>query len=160
MRMAPGAGARTSGTWTQRDELAQVVASARVAGRWRHGAGGYGLWHLRRGGPARRHAPRRGSLFALLSVPCVGAESHRTAPLRALRQTGWQRAGIRVFGGNEALGHCVERCYARPLPRRSSQVVPGTAMYVDVRDAKERADLIAYLEEADRSEVCKVAQPG
>ncbi len=108
-RMAPGAGARTSGTWTQRDEAFRRV----------HGAGGYGLRHLRRGGPARRHAPRRGSLFALPGVPCVGGESHRTAPLRALRQTGWQRAGIRVFGGNEALGHCVERCYARRLPRRS-----------------------------------------
>jgi len=41
-----------------------------------------------------------------------------------------------------------------------SQVVPGTAMYVDVRDAKERADLIAYLEQAGRSEVCKAAQSG
>ena len=35
-------------------------------------------------------------------------------------------------------------------------VVPGTAMgYAGVKDAKERADLIAYLEQANRSAACR-----
>ena len=35
-------------------------------------------------------------------------------------------------------------------------VVPGTAMgYAGVKDARERADLIAYLEQANRSAACR-----
>lgn len=41
------------------------------------------------------------------------------------------------------------------------RTVPGTAMgYAGVKDAKERADLIAYLQDADGSAACKPVIPG
>ena len=44
----------------------------------------------------------------------------------------------------------LDRFIADPL-----KTVPGTAMgYAGVKDARERADLIAYLEAADRSAAC------
>jgi len=49
----------------------------------------------------------------------------------------------------------LDRFLASPLKR-----VPGTAMTYDgVPDAKDRADLIAYLEAADRSPECAASRP-
>jgi len=45
----------------------------------------------------------------------------------------------------------LDRFLADPL-----KAVPGTTMgYAGVKDRQERADLIAYIEQAGRSEVCR-----
>jgi len=48
----------------------------------------------------------------------------------------------------------LDRFLADPL-----RTVPGTAMgYAGIKDPKERADLIAYLQQADRSPECRSAR--
>ena len=70
-----------------------------------------------------------------------------------------RRAGsVPGFDYSEAMKHSQLRWDAKTLQRFLADptgVVPGTRMtYAGVPDAQDRADLIAYLEQADRSKLC------
>ena len=105
---------------------------------------------------------RHGEEVYSLCLACHALAENRTGP-RHCGLFGRRAGSVPGFAYSEAMKRSGIVWSAATLDgflAAPSQVVPGTAMYVDVRDAKERADLIAYLEQAGRSEVCKAAQSG
>ena len=90
-------------------------------------------------------------------LACHALAYDRTGP-RHCGLVGRRAGSVEGFDYSEAMKHSsivwspvtLDRFLANPL-----QVVPGTTMgYAGINDARERADLIAYLVEAGRSAAC------
>jgi cytochrome c len=108
-------------------------------------------------GAATAADARKGEEIYSRCLACHALEYDRTGP----RHCGifGRRAGtVAGFAYSEAMrrsrivwnAKTLDRFIADPL-----KTVPGTAMgYAGVKDARERADLIAYLEAANRSAAC------
>jgi cytochrome c len=92
-------------------------------------------------------------------LACHALASDRTGP-RHCGLFGRRAGSVAGFGYTDAMKRSkivwnattLDRFIADPL-----KVVPGTAMtYAGVKDARERADLIAYLKAANSSPACAV----
>jgi len=102
--------------------------------------------------------PRAGEAVYARCLACHALAYDRTGP-RHCGLFGRRAGSVRDFPYSEAMRHSnivwsektLDRFLANPL-----KAVPGTAMgYAGIADAKERADLIAYLAQANRSPACK-----
>ena len=102
--------------------------------------------------------PKAGELVYGRCLACHALDYDRTGP-RHCGLIGRRAGGVPGFQYSEAMRRSglvwnektLDRFLANPL-----KTVPGTAMgYAGVPDPKERADLIAYLEAAGRSAVCR-----
>jgi cytochrome c len=102
--------------------------------------------------------PKRGEEIHSRCLACHALAYDRTGP-RHCGLIGRRAGSVAGFAYSDAMkrSHIVwsartlDRFIADPL-----KTVPGTAMgYAGVKDARERADLIAYLESADKSEECR-----
>jgi len=101
--------------------------------------------------------PKAGEAIYSRCLACHALAYDRTGP-RHCGLFGRRAGGVRGFAYSEAMkrsnivwnAKTLDRFLANPL-----KAVPGTSMgYAGIADSKERADLIAYLEQANRSEPC------
>ena len=111
----------------------------------------------------RQHAgcagnPKNGEAIYERCVACHALAYDRTGP-RHCGLFGRRAGSVQGFAYSAAMKRSkivwneetLDRFLASPLT-----VVPGTAMgYAGVTDAKERADLIAYLKQANGSSLCR-----
>jgi cytochrome c len=102
--------------------------------------------------------PRKGEEIYSRCLACHALAYDRTGP-RHCRLFGRKAGSVPGFAYSEAMKRSRIVWNAKTLdafiadPMRT---VPGTAMgYAGVKDAKERADLIAYLHEAGQAAACK-----
>ncbi len=102
--------------------------------------------------------PKAGEAIYSRCLACHALAYDRTGP-RHCGLIGRRAGSVKDFAYSEAMkrSHIVwnaktlDRFLANPL-----KAVPGTSMgYAGIPDRKERADLIAYLEQADKSPACK-----
>lgn len=107
--------------------------------------------------------PLRGEEIYSRCLACHALASDRTGP-RHCGLIGRHAGSVPGFDYSPAMkrsgivwsAKTLDRFLADPL-----RAVPGTRMgYDGVKDARERADLIAYLERAGRSPECRVAKSG
>ena len=110
--------------------------------------------------PAAGADPRNGEEVYSRCLACHALESDRVGP-RHCGVVGRRAGSIAGFGYSSAMKKSklvwnpktLDRFIADPM-----KAVPGTTMtYAGVKDAKERADLIAYLDAAARSPACASA---
>jgi cytochrome c len=101
--------------------------------------------------------PKAGEAVYSRCVACHALSYDRTGP-RHCGLIGRRAGSVAGFPYSDAMKRSsivwspttLDRFLANPLA-----VVPGTSMgYAGVADARERADLIAYLEHADRTRAC------
>ncbi len=101
--------------------------------------------------------PKAGEAIYSRCLACHALAYDRTGP-RHCGLFGRRAGSVRGFEYSEAMKRSnivwnektLDRFLANPL-----KAVPGTAMgYAGVADRKERADLIAYLEQAERTAPC------
>lgn len=101
--------------------------------------------------------PKAGLNIYSRCLACHALAYDRTGP-RHCGLFGRRAGSVKGFGYSEAMKHSkivwseqtLDRFLATPLT-----VVPGTAMgYAGVADRKERADVIAYLKQANASPQC------
>ena len=102
--------------------------------------------------------PKAGEEIYTRCLACHALAYDRTGP-RHCGLLGRRAGSVKGFAYSEAMkdskivwtDKTLDRFLANPL-----QAVPGTTMgYAGVADAKERADLIAYLEQANQSPQCR-----
>ena len=107
---------------------------------------------------AQRADPKRGEEIYSRCLACHALAYDRTGP-RHCGLIGRRAGSVAGFAYSDAMkrsnivwsAKTLDRFIADPL-----KAVPGTAMgYAGVKDARERADLIAYLESAGKSEECR-----
>ena len=111
---------------------------------------------------AKQAAPRgdaqAGEAIYARCLACHALAYDRTGP-RHCGLFGRRAGSVKGFPYSEAMrrsnivwgAKTLDRFLANPL-----KAVPGTAMgYAGIKDKKERADLIAYLEQADASSECR-----
>ena len=108
--------------------------------------------------PAAAGDPKAGELIYSRCLACHALAYDRTGP-RHCGLFGRRAGGVEGFEYSQAMqgskivwsGKTLDRFLANPL-----QSVPGTAMgYAGVTEPKERADLIAYLKQANASPQCE-----
>lgn len=90
--------------------------------------------------------PLRGERLYVRCLACHALSYDRVGPrdCRCVRPPRRQRAGLRLFGGDEGLEAALGRRHARPLSRRAGRRGAGQHhTYAGVPDARDRADLIA-----------------
>ncbi len=101
--------------------------------------------------------PKAGEAIYSRCLACHALAYDRTGP-RHCGLFGRRAGGVRGFAYSEAMkrsnivwnAKTLDRFLANPL-----KAVPGTSMgYAGIADRRERADLIAYLEQANRTEPC------
>jgi cytochrome c len=104
--------------------------------------------------------PRAGEAIYARCLACHALAYDRTGP-RHCGVVGRKAGGVPGFAYSEAMRRAgltwdaatLDRFLADPM-----RTVPGTAMgYAGIADARERADLIAYLAAAERSDACRGA---
>ncbi|MGP1679025.1 MAG: c-type cytochrome [Burkholderiales bacterium] len=109
-------------------------------------------------GAALRGDPQAGAAIYARCRGCHALAYDRTGP-RHCGLFGRRAGSVKDFSYSDAMkrsntiwsAKTLERFLANPL-----KVVPGTAMgYAGVTDRRERADLIAYLEQANASPECR-----
>jgi cytochrome c len=102
--------------------------------------------------------PKAGEAIYSRCLACHALGYDRTGP-RHCGLFGRRAGSVKGFAYSDAMKHSniiwsektLDRFLANPLA-----AVPGTAMgYAGVTDAKERADLIAYLKQANNSPECR-----
>jgi len=102
--------------------------------------------------------PKNGEAIYARCLACHALAYDRTGP-RHCGLFGRRAGSVKDFGYSEAMKHSkivwtektLDHFLANPLA-----AIPGTAMgYAGVTDAKERADLIIYLKQANRSPSCR-----
>ena len=105
--------------------------------------------------------PKAGEAIYSRCLACHALAYDRTGP-RHCGLIGRRAGSVKGFAYSEAMKRSkivwsektLDRFLANPL-----KAVPGTAMgYAGVTDKKERADLIAYLEQANSSPECRKPQ--
>lgn len=108
--------------------------------------------------PAAAGDPRAGESIYARCLACHALAYDRTGP-RHCGLFGRRAGSVEGFEYSQAMQgskivwseKTLDRFLANPL-----RAVPGTAMgYAGVTDRKERADLIAYLRQADGSPLCR-----
>jgi len=103
---------------------------------------------------------RRGEEIYSRCLACHALAYDRTGP-RHCGLFGRRAGGVPGFAYSDAMKRSKIVWNAKTLDRFIAdpmKAVPGTAMgYAGVKDARERADLIAYLREANASGQCKAA---
>jgi len=101
--------------------------------------------------------PKAGEAIYSRCLACHALAYDRTGP-RHCGLFGRRAGSVRGFAYSEAMkrsnivwnAKTLDRFLANPL-----KAVPGTSMgYAGIADRRERADLIAYLEQANRTEPC------
>lgn len=106
----------------------------------------------------QRGDPKAGMEIYFRCTACHALAYDRTGP-RHCGLIGRRAGSVKGFAYSRAMQHSnivwdqntLDRFLENPL-----KALPGTAMgYAGVADKKERADLIAYLEQADKSAECK-----
>jgi cytochrome c len=106
--------------------------------------------------------PRAGEAIYARCLACHALAYDRTGP-RHCGVVGRKAGGVPDFAYSEAMRRAgltwdaatLDRFLADPM-----RTVPGTAMgYAGIADARERADLIAYLAAAGRSAACRSVPP-
>jgi cytochrome c len=114
-------------------------------------------------GAAAGSDPRHGEEIYSRCLACHALAADRTGP-RHCGLIGRHAGSVPGFEYSAAMkgsrivwnAKSLDRFLADPL-----KAVPGTSMgYAGVKDASERADLIAYLERAGKSEECRAAKAG
>jgi cytochrome c len=132
-----------------------VIALARVAGGL---VVGVAVNVAAAAGRPPQGDPAAGAAIYDRCVACHALAYDRTGP-RHCGLLGRRAGSVQGFAYSPAMkdssivwtGETLDRFLANPW-----KAVPGTAMgYAGVADAKERADLIAYLEQASRSPECR-----
>jgi cytochrome c len=111
---------------------------------------------------AARGDPRAGEAIYARCLACHALAYDRTGP-RHCGVVGRKAGGVPGFAYSEAMRRAgltwnaatLDRFLADPM-----RAVPGTSMgYAGIADAGERADLIAFLAAAARSDACRGAPP-
>lgn len=102
--------------------------------------------------------PHAGQAIYARCQACHSLAYNRTGP-KHCGLIGRRAGSVQGFAYSGAMKHSqivwskktLDRFMANPM-----KVIPGTTMgYAGVKDKKERADLIAYLEQANSSEECR-----
>jgi cytochrome c len=113
------------------------------------------------GAHAAQGDAKRGEEIYSRCLACHALAYDRTGP-RHCGLFGRRAGSVPGFAYSDAMKHShivwnektLDRFIADPL-----KAVPGTAMgYAGVKDARERADLIAWLDRAGKSEECRKAR--
>ena len=109
-------------------------------------------------GAAARGDPKAGEAIYARCLGCHALTYDRTGP-RHCGLFGRRAGSVKGFAYSEAMkrskivwnAKTLDHFLANPL-----KAIPGTAMgYAGIKDRKERADLIAYLQQADASPECR-----
>lgn len=121
-----------------------------------------GAWAVAAKGAAVQGDPNKGEAIYTRCLACHALAYDRTGP-RHCGLFGRRAGSVKGFPYSVAMKRSkivwtektLDRFLANPL-----KAVPGTAMgYAGVEDAAERADLIAYLKQANESAQCKKEPP-
>ncbi len=108
--------------------------------------------------PVQRGDPHRGEEIYARCLACHALAYDRTGP-RHCGLIGRRAGSVSGFAYSDAMKQSKIIWSAKTLDHfltNPMQAVPGTAMgYAGIEDPKERADLIAYLEQANASPQCR-----